>query len=97
MSSQETPSIFRPAPPADEKPEKKKGRPPKNAEIKPASTRKKSARKPRPVSVPIDILPALAGMSEADASVLMSILGDLQGVSKRSRVKIVAALFEVFK
>jgi hypothetical protein len=95
MSSQETPSIFRPAPPADEKPEKKKSRPPKNAEIKPS--RKKGARKPRPVSVPIDILPALAGMSEADASMLMSILGDLQGVSKRSRVKITAALFEVFK
>ena len=47
--------------------------------------------------VPLGILPALAGMSEDDASMLMSILGNLSDVPLRSRKRIIAALGKVFE
>ncbi len=57
---------------------------------------RRKARKPRPTMIPIGILPALAGLAEAETSMLMSIIGNLQDVPKKSRLKIVAALGKVF-
>jgi hypothetical protein len=46
--------------------------------------------------VPIDLLPELGGMKSEDASLLMSLIGNLQTTNKRSRTKIVAALGKLF-
>lgn len=67
------------------------------AEVVPqAVPTRKRARKPRPTMIPIGILPALAGLQDAEASMLMSIIGNLQEAPKKSRAKIVAALGKVF-
>ena len=58
-------------------------------------TRRK-ARKPRPTMIPIGILPALGGLQEVETSMLMSIIGNMQDVPKKSRAKIVAALAKAF-
>jgi hypothetical protein len=46
--------------------------------------------------IPIGILPALGGLQEPETTMLMSIIGNLQDVPKKSRLKIVAALGKVF-
>ena len=61
-----------------------------------APTRRRAARKPRPTMIPIGILPALGGLAEAETSLLMSLIGNMQDVPKKSRLKIVAALGRVF-
>lgn len=61
----------------------------------PVPTRRR-ARKPRPTMIPIGVLPALAGLAEAETSMLMSIIGNMQELPKKSRAKIVAALGKVF-
>jgi hypothetical protein len=60
------------------------------------STRQRKKRQPRPTVIPIGILPALAGMTADEASLLMSIIGSLQDAKKKSRTRIVAALGRVF-
>ncbi len=57
---------------------------------------RRKARKPRPTMIPIGILPALAGLAEAETSGLMTIIASLQELPKKSRHKIVAALGQVF-
>lgn len=57
---------------------------------------KRAPRKPRRTMIPIGILPALGGLQEAETSMLMSIIGNMQEVPKKSRTKIVAALAKVF-
>jgi hypothetical protein len=59
-------------------------------------TGRKRAKTARPLMVPIGLLPELGGMKTEDASLLMSIIGNLQTTNKRSRTKIVAALGKLF-
>lgn len=109
MNDQPAPfSPFSPTPPpvdpaAQGTPTKKRGRKPsvkkevKLAAVKeaPVPTRKR-ARKQGRTMIPIGVLPALAGLQELETSMLMSIIGNLQEVPKKSRAKIVAALGKVF-
>jgi hypothetical protein len=58
--------------------------------------RGRKAKQPRPLMVPIGLLPELGGMKTEDASLLMSLIGNLQTTNKRSRTRIVAALGKLF-
>src|SRR6266568_4730480 len=97
MSNQEVFPPFRPAPTGSEpKTERKKrgSKPPATPSASDSTAKKR--RKPRPVSVPVELLPHLAGMSVNDATTLAAIMGTLQGLSKGSRRKIATALAEMF-
>lgn len=68
------------------------------AEMTPEQKRRspRKAKQTRPLMVPIGFLPELGGMKSEDASLLMSLIGNLQTTNKRSRAKIVAALGKLF-
>ena len=93
-------------PPVEDKPKngrKKRKIPPKKTsapvadEPKPKKTRKK--REPgqrRPVMIPISMLPELGGFSDEDASRLMSFIGNMHDLPKKSRRRIVEVLGKIF-
>ena len=94
--------VFAPAKPKSEeaalRPDSRPARQLKpRTEPAPPKPKPRAKHQPRPVMVPLGILPALAGMSEDDASMLMSILGNLSDVPLRSRKRIIAALGKVFE
>lgn len=87
------------------KPGAKRAIPPKKTEpVEPPATAKKErkARKPiqlgqrRPVMIPIGLLPELGGLSDEDASRLMSFIGNMHTLPKKSRRRIAEILSKIF-